>query len=146
MKSADIFKLFGVAAFYSSLLEEALDHICIMNETVMNQDKYKRQGNNYGAVKKFEKTTLGNYIANLKKVLDSDKHSSLVDDMFKPALEKRNYLIHNFYIKNQDRILKEDRLNELAGELKSITSVIEQASKIACTMREEIGVLYHGGT
>jgi hypothetical protein len=139
MNTDEVFKLFGEASCWASILEEQLGNICMLNERVVNQQKYNPE-NAQQIVKKFSKLTTGQLLAEIKKMLGKDFESK-VDSIFKPALEKRNRLIHDFFIEYLD-ILKDGKRIPLAiNELNEINFAIFLAVDFAtetCNMQKEL--------
>ena len=93
----NVYILFGKASNWANLLEEKLVKIYTMNDFVIHQEKYRAKAKDPKSItKKIQKYTIGKLINELKKELGKD-YEVKVDEIFKPALEKRNYLIHNFF-------------------------------------------------
>jgi len=128
----NVYTLFGETSHWASILEEQLCNICMLNERVINQEKY-RSKSPQAIVEMFEKMTIGNLLGSLKKVLGKELEGN-VDKIFKPALEMRNRLIHNFFICHHG-ILKDKSLIPIAiAELNEIKYSIFQAADVAAKM------------
>lgn len=139
MSTEDVFKLFGEASCWASILEEQLGNICMLNERVVNQQKYNPE-NAKQIVKKLSKLTTGQLLAEIKKTLGEDFESK-VDSIFKPALEKRNLLIHDFFIEYRDILTDDERIPLAINELNEIKIVIFHAADFAtktCNMLTEL--------
>ncbi|MBY0465423.1 MAG: hypothetical protein K2W33_10825 [Burkholderiales bacterium] len=139
MSTDDVFKLFGEASCWASILEEQLCNICMLNERVVNQQKYNPE-NAKQIVNKFSKLTIGQLLAEIKKTLGEDCESK-VDSIFKPALEKRNFLIHNFFIEYRDILTDGERIPLAINELTEIKTVIFPAADFArkiCNMQKDL--------
>lgn len=129
MNINDVFRLFGEASCWASVLEEQLCNICMLNERVINQEKYNPE-NAKLIFEKFSRMTTGQLIAELKKVLGKEFESK-VDAFFKPALEKRNRLIHSFFIDYREILTDEDRIPQAIVELNEIKNAIFPAADSA---------------
>jgi hypothetical protein len=129
MSIDDVFKLFGEASCWASKLEEQLCNICMLNERVINQHKYTPE-NAKQILKKFSKLTTGQLLAEIKKTLGKDFESK-VDEIFKPALEKRNLLIHDFFIEYHDILTNVELIPLAISELNEIKAVIFPAADFA---------------
>jgi len=128
----NVYTLFGETSHWASILKEQLCNICMLNERVINQEKY-RSKSPQAIVEMFEKMTIGNLLGSLKKVLGKELEGN-VDKIFKPALEMRNRLIHNFFICHHG-ILKDKSLIPIAiAELNEIKYSIFQAADVAAKM------------
>jgi len=138
MNIDDVFKLFGEASCWASILEEQLGNICMLNERVVNQQKYNPE-NAKQIVKKFSKLTTGQLLAEIKKTLGEDFESK-VDSVFQSALEKRNRLIHDLFIDYRDILTDGERIPLAINELNEIKSAIFLAAEFAtssCNMLKE---------
>ncbi|MDD4964720.1 MAG: hypothetical protein PHI11_12465 [Gallionella sp.] len=147
----DVYRLFGEASHWASILEEQLGNICMLNERVMNQDKYEHESAK-SIVEKFQKFTIGALITEIKKALgkeleskvDTKELESKVDTIFRPALEKRNRLIHGFFIDHHDILKSYDGIPKAIAELNEIKSIIFPAADFATKMCVELTELYSG--
>lgn len=131
----DVYRLFGKTSHWASILEEQLGNICMLNERVINQDKYKHGGTKL-IVERIQELTIGALIKKIKNVLGKEQDSD-VDKIFRPALKKRNYLIHHFFIDHQDNLKSHNGIPKVLAELKEIECIISQAAKIATEMCTE---------
>ena len=135
----DVHKLFGEASHWASILEEQLGNICMLNEQVISQDKYRTESPS-AIVEMFEKKTIGQLIGTLKNVLGKELEST-VDTIFKPALESRNRLIHGFFIDHHDILKDEKTIPSAMAELNEIKSSIyfaaDTATKICTALTEQ---------
>ena len=138
----DVYRLFGEASHWASILEEQLGNICMLNERVMNQDKYENESAK-SIVEKFQKLTIGALITEIKKALGKELESK-VDTIFRPALEKRNRLIHGFFIDHHDILKSYDGIPKAIAELNEIKSIIFPAADFATKMCVELTELYSG--
>ena len=129
MSIDNVFKLFGEASCWASILEEQLCNICMLNERVVNQQKYNPE-NAKQIVNKFSRLTTGQLLAEIKKTIGKDLESK-VDSIFKPALEKRNLLIHDFFIEYRDILTDSRRIPLAIGELNEINAAIFSAADFA---------------
>ncbi|WP_284309518.1 hypothetical protein [Hydrogenophaga electricum] len=129
MNTDDVFKLFGEASCWASILEEQLCNICMLNERVVNQHKYTPE-NAKQTVKKFSKLTTGQPLAKIKKTLGKDFESK-VDEIFQPALEKINLLIHDFFIEYRDIPTDIERIPLAISEPNEIKAAIFPAADFA---------------
>ena len=111
----------------------------MLNERVVNQQKYNPE-NAKQIVKKFSKLTTGQLLAEIKKTLGEDFEFK-VDSIFKPALEKRNFLIHDFFIEYRDILTDGEKIPLAINELSEIKAVILPAADFAtqtCNMLTEL--------
>ena len=138
----DVYRLFGETSHLASILEEQLGNICMLNERVMNQDKYENESAK-SIVEKFQKLTIGALITEIKKALGKELESK-VDTIFRPALEKRNRLIHGFFIDHHDILKSYDGIPKAIAELNEIKSIIFPAADFATKMCVELTELYSG--
>lgn len=125
----NVYRLFGEASHWASILEEQLCNICMLNERVINQERYKSKSPQ-DIVTMFERETIGSLITLLKKILD-EKPDGNVDKIFKPALEKRNHLIHKFFIYHHNILNDGDLIPSAIAELTEIKNSIYQAADFA---------------
>ena len=131
MNNSRIYQLFGEASFYATILEEQLEVTCQMYEVTNNRQNYEKK-NDAGKqlIKKFKKTTLGNFLRYIKEAFNNEMDEK-IDLIFKPALEKRNYLVHNFFIVHREDIINNTKTEEIIDELNKIIQIIEPAAKFA---------------
>lgn len=125
----DVYKLFGETSHWASILEEQLGNICMLNERVISQDKYRTESPS-AIVEMFEKKTIGQLIGTLKSVLGNEPESK-TDTIFKPALESRNRLIHGFFIDHHDILKDEKTIPSAMAELNEIKNSIYSAANYA---------------
>ena len=144
MSIDDVFKLFGEVSFQASILEEQLGNICMLNERVLNQKKYQ-SSDTKSIVDKFSKMTTGQLLNQIKKALGGT-HDDHVDTIFKPALECRNELIHNFFIEYREIRTDNSKIPLAIDELNRIKSVIDPAANFATTVCQTLLVRFIGST
>lgn len=143
MSIDDVFNLFGKASCWASILEEQLCNICMMNEMVVKQERYNAE-NAKLIVEKFSKLTIGALLKEIKKTLGKDFESK-VDLIFKPALEKRNYLIHYFFIEYRDILADGTRIPQAINELNEIMAVIYPAADFATETCKRLKEMFLSG-
>ncbi|WP_150427878.1 hypothetical protein [Dechloromonas sp. CZR5] len=142
MTISDVYRLFGEAAHWSSILEEQLWNICVLNERVINHAKH---GNgNEKIFKKFERMEIGRLIGELKKALGKE-FDGKVDTIFKPALEKRNRLIHGFFVDHHEILTNWERIPIAIAELTEIKNTIFPAADFATKTCTALVGLYTTG-
>lgn len=143
MTVAEVYRLFGEVAHWSSLLEEQLWNICVLNERVIGQAKY---GNNNEKLifEKFKRMEVGKLIGEIKKVLGKEFEGK-VDTIFKLALEKRNRLIHGFFIDHHELLTNRDKIPYAIAELNEIKNTIFPAIDFARKTCNELVALYKSG-
>lgn len=139
----DVYKQFGEAAHLSSMLEEQLWNICVMNERVINKTKYLNNDVK-PILEKFKRMEIGKLIGELKKALGTE-FASKVDTIFKPALEKRNRLIHGFFIDHHKILTNSDKIPDALAELTEIKSTIFPAAEFARKTCTTLVALYTTG-
>jgi len=140
----DVYKQFGKTAHLSSMLEEQLWNICVLNERVINQAKYLN--NDVAPIyEKFKKMEIGKLIGELKKALGKD-FASKVETIFKPALEKRNRLIHGFFIDHHEILTNSDKIPDAMAELTEIKNTIFPAVEFARKTCTALVALYTTGS
>ena len=143
-KIDSVYRLFGEASHWASILEEQLCNICMLNERVINQEKYRTESPQ-SIVAIFEKKTIGSLVVSLKKVL-GEEFDINVDAIFKPALEMRNQLIHRFFIYHHDIFENENRISIAMAELNEIKNSIFQAADIATKICTELTAQYQAAS
>jgi uncharacterized protein with HEPN domain len=144
MTIADVHRLFGEAAHWSSILEEQLWNICALNERVINQAKYS-DGNEKLILEKFKRMEIGRLIGELKKTLGKEFENK-VDTIFKPALEKRNRLIHGFFIDHHEILTNAGKIPDALAELNEIKNTIFPAADFARNICTRLVLLYTSGS
>ena len=140
----DVYKLFGEASHWASILEEELGNICMINERVINQDKYKTE-NPKAIIEMFEKKTIGQLIKILRNVLGKELEDK-VDTIFKPALESRNRLIHGFFITHHDILKNKNMIQSAVVELSKIKESISLAADAATKICTALTAQYQAAT
>ena len=93
----------------------------------------------------FEKKTIGMLLGSLKKVLGKELESK-VDTIFKPALEKRNRLIHGFFISHHDILKNEKKIPSAVTELNKVKNTIFQAADVATQICAELTAQYQSSS
>lgn len=127
----NVYILFGKASNWANLLEEELVKICTMNDFVIHQEKYRAKAKDPKSItKKIQKYTIGKLINELKKELGKD-YEVKVDEIFKPALEKRNYLIHNFFLVHHEDLHNSKIFGPAVCELHEIKNILFSAVEFA---------------
>lgn len=140
----DVHRLFGEASHWASILEEQLGNICMLNERVINQERYNTEPSCV-IVEMFEKMTIGTLIGSLKKVLGKEFESN-IDSVFEPALKQRNRLIHHFFICHHEILKDEKKIPDAIAELNEIKNSIFQAADIATKICTELTAQYQAAS
>ena len=126
-----VFALFGSAAQHAQHFEAALADFL---------SEYKKLTNRGGRLRDFEaldqnlqKKTLGTLLREFSKYVTIQDPN--VVGFLEMALEKRNFLMHHFFLAREGKLrLEKDRM-ELLSELTGIDNLLEQAATITRAMR-----------
>lgn len=143
MTIADVHRLFGEAAHWSSILEEQLWNICVLNERVVGQATH--DNSTAKILKKFQRMEVGRLIAKIKEILGKDLEGK-VDTIFRPALKMRNRLIHDFFIDHHEILTNSEEIPAAIAELNEIKNTIFPAADFATKACRELCALYTSGT
>lgn len=136
----NVYTLFGEASHWASILEEQLCNICMLNERVINQEKYRTKSPQ-SIVAMFEKLPIGKLIERLKKALGKEVENN-VEAIFGPALKMRNHLIHGFFIYHHDILKDENKIPSAIAELNELKNSISQAADVATKICAKITAQY----
>lgn len=111
-----VFACFGSAAQHSQLFEEELcQFLDVYNK--LRKTNLKLEGSE-AAKPKHNKKTIGALLKQMRKGVRFPEQA--VDARFDEALEKRNFLIHRFFLERGEKLRTESGRMELLRELVSI--------------------------
>ena len=126
-----IFACFGSAAQHGWLFEVALEEFLL---TYNKLCKKSLDLNDLEAIeKKLSKQTMGRLLAEFRKHVTIDDHT--VEQCMDSALQKRNFLIHHFFRKRQEKFRTEKGRMELLAELVAIERELKHATDLTNGMR-----------
>ena len=130
----DIYTKFGKTAEVAQTLElEASNAILsfivlfMITDKTTNEEKIKLQK----LSEKNDKKTLGNLLGQIKKVVE---FNPLAETNIETALEKRNYLIHDFYKKHNFAIHSEEGREQMIADLDDISKTLEIGCNQLCSI------------
>jgi hypothetical protein len=121
----DVFLYFGKAAYHAQCMEFELVTMRLLDS--LHKKEIGTQQDFCDRESVWEKKTLGHFIRYLKKgpVVPAD-FSAFLDDV----LEKRNFLIHDFFIHYADKFTTEEGRDAMLTELRAIGQLLETGHKV----------------
>jgi hypothetical protein len=126
-----VFACFGSAAQHAQLFEQALGRFLSV---------YNRAANSAFSISDFEayegklqKMTMGTLLREMEKYVSFD--DSAVEDRLDGALDRRNHLMHAFFLERGGALKSEDGRLNLLRELTSTEAVLDSARITVNAMR-----------
>ena len=129
----DVFAWYGGAAYYSQCFEIELS-ILLLHSTHIKQEEWTKRSLEK-VHEKISKMTLGQLIKELKKTFEI---SPYLEGRLSKYLEKRNYLIHNFFYENSYKLPLINGCNDMIEELQKITKIFQEADSIAMDLNKQV--------
>jgi len=128
----EIFRDFGFAAFAAQMLESSLVTILLAGEHAGRIEFKKKDG--IKSEDFLSEKTLGQLFRELKRGgLDSETQA-----MFEDALEARNYLMHDFFVKNSGIFTSEEGRGKMLEELQQLRFRIGRTQIAFSQIREQL--------
>ena len=129
-----IYALHGSAAQHGQLLEKALSDLVLKLEEIL---KRPSSAADFQIIEKMRHNkTIGQLLKDLEK--KTKNLDEWVNDLFKTAREKRNFLIHHYFLERQDKFQTLSGRMEMLEELCSIEKTLKEATDMANGMRTAI--------
>ena len=126
-----IFACYGSAAQHGQIFEAALSNFLFAYNSLV---KKRLSIDDLKLVKsKLHKMTMGALLTELQKHITID--ATWVSNCLRVALEKRNFLIHSYFLEREAKFRTEAGRLEMLRELVSIEKAIEKATDITNGMR-----------
>lgn len=117
----ELYAFYGLSVYCAQLLEQGIINLLVGLKII------EKQAPTYGDVTNlFEDSndkTMGNL---LKTVREISPFSSELDNKLKEALQKRNYLIHDFFDEHTDDLLTDDGKRKMIDELVNIIKLFKE--------------------
>lgn len=135
-----VFACYGSAAQHGQLFEDALSQLVLTLNRI--------SGNDLSTVdllaveSRLRKKTMGQLIGELKKRV-TISHEWVYESL-RIALEKRNFLIHEYFLKRQDEFEAYSGRMGMLSELLSIENAIKRATDITNGMRVAVNQALDG--
>jgi hypothetical protein len=126
-----VFALFGSTAQHAQLLEQALKRFLRRYNQIA---KDALQPEDFDVIEaSLAKKTMGQLIHEMQKHIEfSDPKMS---DRFELALQKRNFLMHHFFLEQGGKLKTQDGRMALLAELSSVDQMLEDGRVIMNAMR-----------
>jgi hypothetical protein len=130
-QSNAVFAVFGSAAQHAQLFEQALGRFLRRYNQIA---KTALRPEDFDAIEtSLAKKTMGQLIREMQRhITFSDPKMS---DRFELALQKRNFLMHHFFLEQGGKLKTQDGRMELLAELSSIDQMLEDGRVIMNAMR-----------
>lgn len=130
-QSNAVFAIFGSAAQHSQFYESALAEFLIVYNKITNKSLTIQD---LGTIKtKLQKKTMGALLYEFRKYVTID--DSTVEQCLYNPLEKRNFLIHRFFLERNEKFRTKKGRMEMMQELLHIQEELEIATKLTNGMR-----------
>lgn len=126
-----IYALYGSAAQQGQLLEKALSDLMIKLKEISGHSV--SPANLQTAKSSRHKKTVGQLLKDFEN--NTRNLDKWVEDSFKTALDKRNFLIHHYFLERQDKFQTHSNRMEILKELVVIQETLERARDLANGMR-----------
>ncbi len=129
-----IYALHGSAAQHGQLLEKALSDLVLKLEEIL---ECPSSAADFQVIEKMRHNkTIGQLLKDLEK--KTKNLDEWVNDLFKTAREKRNFLIHHYFLERQDKFQTPSGRMEILEELCSIEKTLKEATDMANGMHTAI--------
>ena len=119
-----VFAVFGSAVQHSQHFEAAI------TKFLLTRSKLSNQASNLEELQaletRFQRKTLGALLKEFRRYVSIK--SEAVSALLVAALERRNFLVHSFFLEREDKFGTESERLELLSELATIDHLLEQAT------------------
>lgn len=120
------YAFFGLAAYFAQCFDQSLV-LLLVAEDFLNHRTPRNRGALDELFSKLDRKTMGQLIKQARKRIRIDKS---IEEMLNEVLDKRNYLMHRFFLVNAEKFFQDETRRQMIDELRDLSATFRAGDEV----------------